>query len=118
MTWTWFHRLASPPHAYRSSRTDGWREVVDRIGEERLYRTTGIQLMQINTIFQLAAHDRQVEPEPDVRPVAGDRVLQHRLRALHVARGHRLHGRPVRIRRIAAHAAASLRFCRIPRESP
>jgi hypothetical protein len=28
---------------------------------------------------------RQVEPEPDVRAVAGDRVLQHRLRALHVA---------------------------------
>jgi rhamnulokinase len=50
--------LLSPPHSYRSDRTAGWRAVVDRIGEERLYRTTGIQLMQINTIFQLAAHDR------------------------------------------------------------
>jgi rhamnulokinase len=50
--------LLSPPHAYRSDRTRGWRAVVDRIGERRLYETTGIQLMQINTIFQLAAHDR------------------------------------------------------------
>jgi rhamnulokinase len=32
--------------------------VVERIGAERLYRTTGVQLMQINTLFQLAAHDR------------------------------------------------------------
>ena len=50
--------LLSPPHSYRSSRTAGWRDVVARIGEDRLYRTTGIQLMAINTIFQLAAHDR------------------------------------------------------------
>ena len=50
--------LLSPPHAYRSTRTAGWRDVVERIGEDRLYRTTGIQLMQINTIFQLAVHDR------------------------------------------------------------
>ena len=50
--------LLSPPHAYRSDRTAGWRAVVDRIGEDVLYGTTGIQLMQINTIFQLAAHDR------------------------------------------------------------
>jgi hypothetical protein len=28
---------------------------------------------------------RQVEPEPDIRAVAGDRVLQHGLPALHVA---------------------------------
>ena len=50
--------LLSPPHAYRSERTAGWRAVVERIGERRLYETTGIQLMQINTIFQLAVHDR------------------------------------------------------------
>jgi rhamnulokinase len=50
--------LLSPPHAYRSDRTRGWRTVVDRIGEDVLYRTTGIQLMAINTIFQLAVHDR------------------------------------------------------------
>ncbi len=51
--------LLSPPYAYRDARTDGWRASVERIGAERLYRTTRIQLMQINTIFQLAAHDRE-----------------------------------------------------------
>jgi rhamnulokinase len=50
--------LLSPPHSYRSDRTAGWRAVVDRVGSDHLYRTTGIQLMAINTIFQLAAHDR------------------------------------------------------------
>jgi rhamnulokinase len=51
-------RLLSPPHAYRSPRTAGWRDVVDRIGERALYERTGIQLQPFNTIFQLAAHDR------------------------------------------------------------
>ncbi|MGH2636333.1 MAG: rhamnulokinase [Actinomycetota bacterium] len=51
-------RLLSPPYSYRDARTDGWRTLVERIGAETLYRTTGIQLMPINTIFQLAAHDR------------------------------------------------------------
>ena len=51
--------LLSPPHSYRSERTAGWREVVDRIGADTLYRTTGIQLMAINTVFQLAVHDRR-----------------------------------------------------------
>lgn len=52
-------RLLSAPYSYRDDRTAGWREVVDRIGAERLYATTGIQLMAINTIFQLASHDRR-----------------------------------------------------------
>lgn len=51
-------RLLSAPYCYRDARTDGWRAVAGRIGEQRLYETTGVQLMQINTIFQLAAHDR------------------------------------------------------------
>ena len=46
------------PHSYRSPRTARWRDVVDALGEPELYRRTGIQLMPINTIFQLAAHDR------------------------------------------------------------
>ena len=50
-------RLLSDPHSYRSPRTAKWRDVVDVIGETELYRRTGIQLMPINTIFQLAAHD-------------------------------------------------------------
>lgn len=50
--------LLSSPYCYRDSRTHGWREIATRLGEERLYTVTGIQLMAINTIFQLAAHDR------------------------------------------------------------
>ena len=49
----------SDPYCYRDARTDEWRAVAARIGAERLYRTTGVQLMAINTIFQLAAHDRR-----------------------------------------------------------
>ena len=52
-------RLLAPPYAYRDERTTGWRDVVDRIGADTIYRTTGIQLMAINTIFQLAVHDRR-----------------------------------------------------------
>ncbi len=48
--------LVAPPFSYRDRRTSGWREVAERIGAERLYRLTGIQLMAINTIFQLGAH--------------------------------------------------------------
>lgn len=51
-------KLVAAPFAYRDERTAGWRTTVDRLGEERLYEQTGIQLMPINTIFQLAAHDR------------------------------------------------------------
>jgi rhamnulokinase len=50
-------RLLSEPHSYRSTRTDGWREVARSLGESEMYRRTGIQLMPINTVFQLAAHD-------------------------------------------------------------
>lgn len=50
-------RLLSPPISYRDQRTAGWQELAARIGEQRLYEATGIQLMPINTIFQLDAHD-------------------------------------------------------------
>ena len=50
--------LLSLPYSYRDTRTDGWREVVESIGAERLYRVSGLQLMAINTIFQLAVHER------------------------------------------------------------
>jgi rhamnulokinase len=49
--------LVAPPFSYRDQRTDGFRDLVDRLGEEQLYATTGIQLLAINTLFQLAAHD-------------------------------------------------------------
>jgi rhamnulokinase len=50
--------LLSLPYSYRDTRTDGWRKVVERIGAEHLYAISGIQLMAINTIFQLAVHER------------------------------------------------------------
>lgn len=47
--------LVDLPYAYRDTRTEGWENTADRIGINRLYETTGVQLMGINTIFQLAA---------------------------------------------------------------
>jgi rhamnulokinase len=49
--------LVGEPFSYRDHRTDGYRAVVDRIGAERLYAISGVQLLPFNTIFQLAAHD-------------------------------------------------------------
>lgn len=49
--------LVAPPFCYRDERTRDWLEVVDRIGARRLYELAGLQLMPLNTIFQLAVHD-------------------------------------------------------------
>jgi len=49
--------LVDLPFSYRDSRTEGWQSTAERIGLERLYERTGVQMMAINTIFQLAAHD-------------------------------------------------------------
>lgn len=51
-------QLVAAPWSYRDERTAGWESIVETAGADRLYRATGIQLMPINTIFQLAAHDR------------------------------------------------------------
>src|SRR4051812_35677583 len=48
--------LVEPPISYRDPRTDGYRSVLQRIGEERFFTTTGLQALQIDTIFQLATH--------------------------------------------------------------
>ena len=50
--------LVAPPFSYRDRRTDGFGAVVDRLGVEWLYATTGIQLQPFNTLFQVAAHRR------------------------------------------------------------
>jgi rhamnulokinase len=49
--------LVAPPFCYRDERTHDWLELVARIGARRLYELAGLQLMPLNTIFQLAAHD-------------------------------------------------------------
>jgi len=47
--------LRDPVH-YRDSRTDGvMAEVLGRVPADRLYATTGLQLLPFNTLFQLAA---------------------------------------------------------------
>lgn len=51
-------QLISLPYSYRDKRTATWEEIADRIGRKRLYAISGIQLMPINSIFQLALHDR------------------------------------------------------------
>ena len=49
--------LIEPPISYRDTRTSSYRDVVERVGAGRLYDIAGLQLMPINTIFQVAAHD-------------------------------------------------------------
>jgi rhamnulokinase len=46
--------LLEDPYAYRDSRTDGMMDrVFEKITREKIYSITGIQTMQINTLFQL-----------------------------------------------------------------
>jgi rhamnulokinase len=48
--------LLGPPYHYRDDRTDRAAERVwPRVGPEELYRTTGLQHLPFNTVFQLAA---------------------------------------------------------------
>jgi rhamnulokinase len=50
--------LVAQPWSYRDGRTERYREIAERIGERRLFEISGVQQMPINTLFQLAVHDR------------------------------------------------------------
>jgi rhamnulokinase len=50
--------LVEPPISYRDARTGGYHSVLDRIGPEHFFTTTGLQALQYDTVFQVAAHDR------------------------------------------------------------
>jgi rhamnulokinase len=51
--------LLGDPVSYRDPRTSGMvEEAIGRLGRERLYLATGIQIIEINTIFQLMAEAR------------------------------------------------------------
>jgi rhamnulokinase len=51
--------LLGDPVSYRDPRTAGMvAEAIGRVGRERLYLATGIQIIEINTIFQLMAEAR------------------------------------------------------------
>ncbi len=51
--------LLDLPYAYRDHRTDGMMEkVFERMSGEEIYSSTGIQMMQINSLYQLFAMSR------------------------------------------------------------
>ena len=57
-------QLLENPYHYRDSRTNGVMErVFERVSRDRLYASTGIQFLSINTIFQLFAACRAT---PDI----------------------------------------------------
>jgi rhamnulokinase len=51
--------LVEPPISYRDARTDGYEAILDGIGRERFFAITGLQALQLDTVFQLAVHDRE-----------------------------------------------------------
>jgi len=59
-------RLLGNPYHYRDRRTDGIPEMVDRIvPAQRLFAQTGIQRMQINTLYQLTSMRWSGDPQLD-----------------------------------------------------
>jgi rhamnulokinase len=53
-------RMLEEPICYRDCRTDGEMErVFARVPREEIFRRTGIQFLQLNTLYQLAAHVRE-----------------------------------------------------------
>ena len=56
-------RLLGLPHTYRDRRTEGAVEEFSRtISRERIYELTGVQILPINTLFQLQAMTRAEHP--------------------------------------------------------
>ncbi len=52
--------LLENPYHYRDVRSDGMMDAVfERVSREKIYATTGIQFLQINTLFQFYAACRQ-----------------------------------------------------------
>lgn len=50
------HQYLPPIHAYRDPRNEvAFQELIQKIGKERIYSTTGIQFLPFNTIYQLYA---------------------------------------------------------------
>ena len=64
--------LVGLPHAYRDPRNAAaYEEVVAKLGADRIYQTTGIQFMPLNSLYSLYAH-KQADPEAFA---AADRLL-------------------------------------------
>ena len=48
--------IIEPPHCYRDERNEAaYNKTIDAIGKDELYKTTGIQFMRFNTLYQLVA---------------------------------------------------------------
>lgn len=63
-------RLLGNPYHYRDRRTDGIPELAyERVPRAEIYAATGIQPMQINTLFQLHSMVRADDPQLDVAAV-------------------------------------------------
>jgi rhamnulokinase len=61
-------RLIEDPVCYRDSRTDGMMDAVfERVPKAEVFARTGIQFMQLNTLFQLYAHVREGLPDSAAR---------------------------------------------------
>lgn len=69
--------LVELPFAYRDSRTEGWERVADRIGRIVLYEASGVQLMGINTIFQLGAESEERVSKADRLLLLPDLLVNH-----------------------------------------
>ncbi|MDR1090271.1 MAG: rhamnulokinase [Prevotella sp.] len=65
-------RLISNPVCYRDSRTQGMMDkAISRISKEKLYAVTGIQQMEINSVFQLLS----LENDDDLTLLVADKLL-------------------------------------------
>jgi len=79
--------LLGRPHHYRDHRTDGvMARVLERVGRDRVYGTTGIQCLPFNTLYQLVAAR---ESNSEMMATA------HRLLTIPDLINHRLTGRMV-----------------------
>jgi len=59
--------LIGLPYCYRDARTDGAPEAFfQRVPRERVYELSGIQVMQINTLYQLYAAARDASPALEI----------------------------------------------------
>ncbi len=73
-------RLVEEPVCYRDERTNGVMErAFSIVGREALFEATGIQFMQINTLFQLMAHVEEGLPSSAARLLMIPDLCHHEL---------------------------------------
>ncbi len=73
-------RLLEEPIAYRDERTDGvMQEVFARVPREEIFARTGIQSLQLNTLYQLFAHVREGLPASAARLLMIPDLCHHHL---------------------------------------